>query len=585
MLGRLGFAGATVITFAASCGGHSDVVGGPTAAAAGKTATTHSGAGGKLASAGSCSSCGGRGGSEAAVGGGGQRAGRAGAASGGAGAVSDAAGEAGGGRAGEAGQGGETSAGGGTSEGGMGGDAVSNAGMGGEGLPPAMDTLAISKVAVYQATEVTVFANGAAVEPNAPVVANREALVRVWVKPAPVWTGRSITGELDVTAGSSSRVAKAVNEVSAASTDGELASTFTFPLRANEVTATAKLSVTLREANGIDPLVRWPESIDFTLGAQSSKGNFLVTLVPLVASGHTPDLGTETVARFQRYLSHVYPAADVDMSVRAAVTFAGTLAPDGTGWDDALDTLLATRDADAPAANVYYYGVVTPAATYSQYCVEGCIVGLSNVAGPDEDEYRGAIGTGYFVGNADTSSPETMAHELGHALGRDHAPCGDPDDPDVAYPYHYGQIGVRGYDGKSLLDPDTYKDEMSYCVPVWISDYTWSGLFDRISYVNGGGATLRAVGAAPAAQRYRTLVLRADGSLHWGHERALTHAPGGAPATLELLDASGGVIDVVAASFAPFDHVAGGFLNVLAAALDAPGVASVRVNGAVLRVR
>lgn len=467
----------------------------------------------------------------------------------------------------------------------MGGGDEPNAGMGGEGLPPAQETLAITKVAVYQATEVTIFRDGAAVQPNAPIVANREALVRVWVRPAPVWTARTIAAELDVTAGSNSRVAKASSDVSAVSADDDLGSTFTFALRANEVIGSAQLSVTLREANGVDALARWPKAVDFTLGAQSSHGNFLVTVVPLVVGGQTPDLGTETLSRFQRYLSHVYPASGVDMTVRAAVTFAGTLSADGTGWDDALDALLATRDADVPAANVYYYGVVTPAATYSQYCAAGCIVGLSNVAGPDEAEYRGAMGTGYFVGNGDTSSPETMAHELGHALGRDHAPCGDPDDVDPQYPYLQGQIGVRGYDGKSLLDPNRYKDEMSYCVPVWISDYTWSGLFDRISYVNGGGAPLRVFGATPPPARYRTLILRADGSMHWGHERHLAAAPGGAPTSVELLDASGVVVAVVSATFAPFDHVAGGFLNVPAASLEAPDVASVRVDGVVLRVR
>ncbi len=579
MLGRLGFAGAAALVFASSCGGHSGTFAGPSAGAGGKIATA-SGAGGNLPNAGACAAaCGGRAGRADGAG----RSGRGGAASGGAESVVGDSGEGGVARAGEAGQGGETSSGSG--DGGMGGDDEANAGMGGEGLPPASEMLTITKVAVYQATEVTLLRNGAAVQPNAPIVANREALVRVWVRPDPVWTARTIAGELDVTAGTSSRVAKVASEVSATSTDDDLGSTFTFALRANEVTDTAKLAVTLREANGVDELDRWPKVLDFTLGAQSSKGDFLVTVVPLVAGGHTPELGTQTLARFQRYLSHVYPASDVEMTVRSAVTFTGTLSPDGTGWDDALDALLATRDADAPAPNVYYYGVLTPAETFGQYCTSGCIVGLANVAGPDEAEYRGAIGTGYFGGNADTSSPETMAHELGHALGRDHAPCGDPDDVDLGYPYLAGQIGVLGYDGKLLLDKDSYRDEMSYCVPVWISDYTWSGLFERIRYVNGGGAALRVVGAAAAAGRYRTLLLRADGSLHWGHERHLAAAPGGAATTVELLAASGAVIALVAATFAPFDHVAGGFLNVPAAPLDEPGVVSVRVNGTVLPVR
>lgn len=576
MLGRLGLIGAGALALAASCGGQSGVDEDRSAGAGGKSASLHAGAGGRLAAGGGCATCGGHGGSVEA-------AGRGAAAMGGAPADGGESGEGGVSRAGEAGQGGELSTAGSTSVAGMAGSDDASAGMGGEGLPPATETLAITKVAVYQATEVTLLRDGVAVAANAPIVANREALVRVWVRPDPGWTARSVAGELDVTAGSSLRVAKATSDVSAASTDDDLGSTFTFALRPNEVTESAKLSVTLREANG-DELDRWPELLDFTLGARSSEGDFLVTLVPLVVGGHTPDLGTQTLARFQRYLRRVYPASDVDMTVRAPVTVTGALGADGSGWDDALDVLLATRDADVPAPNVYYYGVVTPEATYSAYCSDGCIVGLSSVAGPDEDEYRGAIGTGYFASNADTSSEETMAHELGHALGREHAPCGDPDDVDPGYPYLRGQIGVLGYDGKSLLGKDAYRDEMSYCVPVWISDYTWSALFERISYVNGGAAALRAFSAAPF-ERYRTLVLGAGGSLHWGHERQLAASPRGLPRNVELLDASGAVLALVTASFAPFDHVAGGFLSLPAAALQAPGVAAVRLDGAVIAVR
>lgn len=591
MLRRLGFTGVAVACVL-SCGGHSDDVEQPRQSDAGKGgAMGAGGTGGQSSGVGGCAPCGAVAGSTGE--GARSASGSAGATDGDiSNAGSTDAGASSGGAAGgpEAGQAGEDASGGSASGGRAGGDTsggsesragASDAGAGGEAA--SSDTLGIVKVAVYQATEVTLMKDGVATPPNAPIVAAREALLRVWVAPSGQWTPGSVTAELDVTTATSSRSARDTATVSAASVDDELGSTFAFTLRASEVTTPAALAVTLRRAGASDALARWPTTGDFALAPASSNGDFQVTLVPLVAGGITPDVGPQMTARFQRYLGRVYPVPAVDMTVHAPVTLDADVLPDGTGWDDALDALYAARDADAPDPNVYYYGVLTPTATFEGYCTSDCVVGLSTVAALGDEEYRAAIGTGYFESNTDTSSQETMAHELGHALGREHAPCGDPDDVDRKYPYSGGQIGVTGYDGSELLDKDAYKDEMSYCVPVWISDYTWSGIFGRISDVNG--IAPRLVGPSAPRARYRTLALRGDGSLHWGSERAPASAPAGERLDVELLDGAGAVLDVVAAPFMRFDHLPGGLASVPARLLAAPDVASVRVNGVVLPVR
>ena len=84
-------------------------------------------------------------------------------------------------------------------------------------------------------------------------------------------------------------------------------------------------------------------------------------------------------------------------------------------------------------------------------------------------------------------SPSTMAHELGHNLSLGHAPCGAPDTVDWSFPYPDGSTGAWGYDfreGGRLVDPEAYKDLMSYCRPEWISDYHFTNalryrLFDE----------------------------------------------------------------------------------------------------------
>lgn len=103
-------------------------------------------------------------------------------------------------------------------------------------------------------------------------------------------------------------------------------------------------------------------------------------------------------------------------------------------------------------------------------------------------------------------SGETLAHELGHNLGRKHVNCGSPDDPDGSYPYPNNQIDNSGaanhygFDIKTRkpIAPTGAKDFMSYCTPKWTSDYTWKALFNRLAVanVNAAGANLATAASA-----------------------------------------------------------------------------------------
>ena len=88
-------------------------------------------------------------------------------------------------------------------------------------------------------------------------------------------------------------------------------------------------------------------------------------------------------------------------------------------------------------------------------------------------------GTAYRPGRVSFAIPDasTMAHELGHNLSLQHAPCGlFGGQSDVSFPYRYGATGAWGYDfraGGQLVDPSA-SDLMSYCYPTWVSDYHFS---------------------------------------------------------------------------------------------------------------
>ena len=91
-----------------------------------------------------------------------------------------------------------------------------------------------------------------------------------------------------------------------------------------------------------------------------------------------------------------------------------------------------------------------------------------------------------------------IAHELGHNFSLDHAPCGGAAGLDPGYPYLDGSIGAWGWDfrdGGRVVQPRRVRDLMSYCGPVWISDYHFDkALRFRLADESAPGA---AASAAP----------------------------------------------------------------------------------------
>ncbi|MCY4399680.1 MAG: M66 family metalloprotease [Gemmatimonadetes bacterium] len=90
---------------------------------------------------------------------------------------------------------------------------------------------------------------------------------------------------------------------------------------------------------------------------------------------------------------------------------------------------------------------------------------------------------------------DIIAHELGHNLSLQHAPCGSPAGVDPWFPHSGGNIGAWGYDFESnaLVSPRT-ADVMSYCaVPNWISDYFFNkALNHRLAGDDGAAAAVAA---------------------------------------------------------------------------------------------
>ena len=122
------------------------------------------------------------------------------------------------------------------------------------------------------------------------------------------------------------------------------------------------------------------------------------------------------------------------------------------------------------------YAVINPElkAIYTVEGESGYYLGIFRLAGPQSGLLGIADGIPSYT-SWSILDPFVIAHELGHNLNLFHAPCGGAGGPDPYYPYDDGSIGVAGYDmmSESLVSSQTW-DLMSYCEPMWISDYSFS---------------------------------------------------------------------------------------------------------------
>lgn len=401
----------------------------------------------------------------------------------------------------------------------------------------------IDEVALYQAVRVPIARGGQPLTTrNAPIVEDREALVRVFVSPRPGVAAQSVVARLTLESLSRGPVVlEATLTVSRVSAESATDSTFNFLVPRETLKQDTRFSVSLHPASsscGGGAQVtgaRFPATGLSPLGAQSSGPSFEVVLVPVRydadGSGRLPDTSPAQVARYRDRVYSLFPTANVNITVRPSVGWSGALQRNGSGWSNLLQALQNLRASDQAPAHVFYYGIFAPAASFRDFCNGGCVSGLGSVPSANDNYSRGAIGLG-FTGS---SSADTAAHELGHTLGRLHAPCGTQD-ADAQYPYANGGIGVWGFDvlSNTLRAPTQNTDFMGYCDPTWVSDYGFSAMFNRISHVNRNRGTQ----SFGVAESYRVAITDLDG-LRWGEPVVLMSAPEGETVPVKLVAADG----------------------------------------------
>lgn len=448
--------------------------------------------------------------------------------------------------AGDVGQGaaGPTGSGQGAGEVGAGGDPGTGAGgptgAGGDEPPivgGAADGVTVTDLELYQPLRVPLMGSS-----DIPVVAGRDALVRVYYQTDGDYDGQPVTARF--TAGNESVDTTAT--LGGSSSQNDLGSTVNIQVPGSLIVPGGTYRVDLLQPNGTgSPGAGYPPGTEQVAhGAQSTGAKLEVLLVPVQYGGQLPDTSPGQVQKYEDMLRWQYPIPEVEVTVRSQPYVFGGGLNSYNGWSQLLDAITQLRQTDNAPAHVYYYGI---------HMAQGSgLLGLGWVGGANDVWSRTAIGVGW---SGDTA-PETAVHEIGHNHGRSHSPCGVSGDPN--YPHQGASIGVLAFHpGQSqLISPNQWVDFMSYCSPAWVSDYTFKALVNRMKIVNGAAI------AFPPAMMNRTWdrIRVLDGQVTWLEPVTMGLPPVGESLAVSVQSDAG--TTSVTGHYYAYDHLPGGLLYV-----------------------
>ena len=319
-----------------------------------------------------------------------------------------------------------------------------------------------------------------------PLVAGRSAVVRIFARGQEALPAGSSNVTVSIAANpsgaglSSAPFLLSVN-LPVTPSRGVYSSTINVPLPAVWLTGSYDLSITL------DPQNQVPENNEGnnTFVQRLSFTNVPTLRVKIVPVRYTHSLDghlypAPTNDSISDWIMRLYPLSKVEISWHAPYTYNGNL-KDVAGFSDLLSQISRLKkDEGGPADQVYYALAPTTDGNFSWF--NGGVVGI------------GYIGNRVALGVNHSNAGQTAAHEIGHNLGRYHAPCGGAASSDPAYPYQSAAIGEYGLDltTGALHAPDSSRDIMSYCSPKWISDYTYRALLDAQIRVASAASSLAA---------------------------------------------------------------------------------------------
>lgn len=416
-----------------------------------------------------------------------------------------------------------------------------------DGCSGSARNLSITEVAAYQAVKIPLSSGSNQIPPSsrvADIVEDRDTLFRVFIRPESGWAQSEVSARVTVTNDGNDDQYFEKKRITQSSSDDNADSTFQINVPADKIKSDTLYSVELvacsQTTDDSSAILRFPASGTAALSPVRT-GVLKVHFIPFSYNGFTPDTSETVLAIYRKTLEAMYPITRAEFTVgeQVSLTARGFSGPVSS---TTLDQLRYLRQSNNPASDIYYFGLIKPDENLEAYCGFACTLGISYVADVRDAGLRVALGAAF----ADVATSMTIAHELGHSHGREHAPCAPGNvisGVDPNYPYPDGLIGVWGYSAltSDFVDPTKHWDIMGYCNPYWISDYTYNAFAERVSALNTAFFELETTTEKMA---WRVLLLDDQGP-RWGIPFSRPEAPYGRPEQLAVLDAQGFIIQYI----------------------------------------
>ena len=377
-----------------------------------------------------------------------------------------------------------------------------------EDFGPVRGGLEITDIEISQSVVQPLYAEGAVVDPASyivPVVPRRYTIFRaLWDTPEG-WTERPLIARLHVrTAAGEEQVFEDYQTlegeptlVSSQSVDSELFTSFFWRLEPELVSPGLSYRVSVWEAEPAADIevgggaMQWPSEGYTELAVEAEPAGLRLAIVGI--RYEVPGCSSDTSALPEDELEAIRAGFEVWNGVETdSVTIDTGISVDIDSPVDSVVSLLSVvgqirAELAEEIPDAFFFIMLDDCSVVSQG-----VLGVAPVNSdpPVMEDAATRFGAGLWNPNDITESVNTIVHEVGHAQGAPHAPCGIFDAPDPDYPHADASIGVRGLDplNGQMYSPSIHTDFMSYCRPFWVSDYRFTKSYNHQRIITSWGA-------------------------------------------------------------------------------------------------